>query len=117
MTLDAQAIMRAYPTIVGIDDSWINYGVDNDGNRVYFEQSKVDAARVEIDAEEAASLYRRQRTGTDGSETTSSTTDGIYPEIGDQLDLLYKDIVNGTLTSSGEFAKAIKATKDKYPKP
>ena len=40
-----------------------------------------------------------------------------YPEIGDQLDLLYKDIVNGTLTSSGEFAKAIKATKDKYPKP
>ena len=34
MTLDAQAIMRAYPTIVGIDDSWINYGVDNDGNRV-----------------------------------------------------------------------------------
>ena len=39
-----------------------------------------------------------------------------YPEIGEQLDKLYKDIVAGTVTSSGEFAKAIKAVKDKYPK-
>ena len=40
-----------------------------------------------------------------------------YPSVKEQLDLLYKDIVAGTVTTSGGFAKAIKAIKDKYPKP
>tara|TARA_R100000388_G_C7218142_1_gene147341 strand:- start:57 stop:452 length:396 start_codon:yes stop_codon:yes gene_type:complete len=40
-----------------------------------------------------------------------------YPQIGEQLDKLYKDIVAGTVTTSGAFATAIKAVKDKYPKP
>ncbi len=40
-----------------------------------------------------------------------------FPNIGDQLDLLYKDMLAGKVDSTGEFAKAIKATKDKYPKP
>tara|TARA_R100000008_G_C3552005_1_gene150976 strand:- start:10 stop:348 length:339 start_codon:yes stop_codon:yes gene_type:complete len=35
----------------------------------------------------------------------------------EQLDLLYKDIVAGKVDATGEFAKAIKAVKDKYPKP
>ena len=30
---------------------------------------------------------------------------------------LYKDIVAGKVDATCEFAKAIKATKDKYPKP
>ena len=40
-----------------------------------------------------------------------------YPELGEQFDALYKDILAGKVDSTGEFAKAIKATKDKYPKP
>ena len=40
-----------------------------------------------------------------------------YPSVKEQLDLLYKDIVAGTVTTSGGFAKALKAIKDKYPKP
>ena len=40
-----------------------------------------------------------------------------YPEIGDQLDNLYKDILAGKVDSTGEFAKAIKAIKDANPKP
>ena len=40
-----------------------------------------------------------------------------YPSVKEQLDLLYKDIVTGTVTTSGGFAKALKAIKDKYPKP
>ena len=40
-----------------------------------------------------------------------------YPTIADQLDNLYKDIIAGKVDATGEFAKAIKATKDKYPKP
>ena len=39
-----------------------------------------------------------------------------YPRIGDQLDALYRDIENGTLTKSGEFYLMIKAVKDTYPK-
>ena len=40
-----------------------------------------------------------------------------YPSIVDQLDLLYHDIARDEFgKSSGEWAKAIKAVKDKYPK-
>ena len=110
MSLDHEAIYKAYAgTVVSIDDG--KGAFDASGNSVTLDQSLVDAARATIDAEAAATLYQRQRTGVAG------TTDTIYPSIGDQLDNLYKDILAGTLTTSGAFASAIKAVKDKYPKP
>ena len=40
-----------------------------------------------------------------------------YPSLEEQLDLLYHDIARDEFgKSSGEWAKAIKAIKDKYPK-
>jgi hypothetical protein len=39
-----------------------------------------------------------------------------YGSIGDQLDLLYKDMLAGKLDATGEWAKSIKAVKDAYPK-
>tara|TARA_R100000742_G_C4250860_1_gene69198 strand:- start:106 stop:456 length:351 start_codon:yes stop_codon:yes gene_type:complete len=39
-----------------------------------------------------------------------------YGKIGDQLDLLYKDMVAGKLDTTGEWAKKIKAVKDANPK-
>ena len=39
-----------------------------------------------------------------------------YPDLAEQLDSLYKDIVAGTVTTSGAFATAIKAVKDAHPK-
>jgi len=110
MALDHEAIYKAYAgTVVTIDDSAGAF--DASGNSVSLDQSLVDAARTTLNTEAAAILYQKQRTGEAG------TTDTIYPSIGDQLDSLYKDIVAGTLTTSGAFATAIKATKDKYPKP
>ena len=109
MSLDHEAIRKAYPNAVTIDDG--KGAFDASGNSITLDQSLVDAARATLDAEAAATLYQRQRTGVAG------TTDTIYPLIGDQLDNLYKDIVAGTLTTSGAFATAIKAVKDKYPKP
>ena len=110
MAYDHEAIYKAYAgTVVTIDDSAGAF--DASGNSVSLDQTKIDAARATLDAEAAATLYQRQRTGQAG------TTDTIYPSIGDQLDNLYKDIVAGTVTTSGAFATAIKATKDKYPKP
>ena len=110
MALDHEAIYKAYAgTVVSIDDGAGAF--DASGNSVSLDQSKIDSARATLDAEAAAILYQKQRTGEAG------TTDTIYPSIGDQLDNLYKDILAGTLTSSGTFATAIKAVKDKYPKP
>ena len=40
-----------------------------------------------------------------------------YPDIGEQLDALYKDILAGKVDSTGEFAKAIKKVKDDNPIP
>tara|TARA_R100001163_G_scaffold49958_1_gene37583 strand:+ start:1217 stop:1549 length:333 start_codon:yes stop_codon:yes gene_type:complete len=108
-SLDHEAIRKAYPNAVTIDDG--TGAFDASGNAISLTQSDIDAARTTLDNEAAAILYQKQRTGEAG------TTDTIYPSIGDQLDSLYKDIVAGTVTTSGAFATAIKATKDKYPKP
>ena len=113
MALDHEAIYEAYKSeakpVVSIDDSAGAF--DADGNSVTLDDAKVAAARTALDTAAAAIAYKSKRTGADG------TTDTIYPTIGDQLDNLYKDIVAGTVTTSGAFATAIKATKDKYPKP
>ena len=113
MALDHEAIYEAYKSeakpVVTIDDSAGAF--DKDGAKVTLDDAKVAAARKSLDDAAAAIAYKSKRTGADG------TTDTIYPTIGDQLDNLYKDIVAGTVTTSGAFATAIKATKDKYPKP
>ena len=113
MALDHEAIYEAYKSeakpVVSIDDSAGAF--DADGASVTLDNAKVAAARTALDTAAAAIAYKSKRTGADG------TTDTIYPTIGDQLDNLYKDIVAGTVTTSGAFATAIKATKDKYPKP
>ena len=107
MALDHEAIYKAYSgTVVSIDDSVGAF--DKDGNSVTLEQSKIDTARTELNTAAAAIKYQTDRT-TDGSTT--------YASIGDQLDMLYKDIVAGTVTASGTWATHIKAVKDANPKP
>tara|TARA_R100000353_G_scaffold2210_1_gene3259 strand:+ start:138 stop:452 length:315 start_codon:yes stop_codon:yes gene_type:complete len=104
--MDHEAIYKAYAgTVVSIDDSAGAF--DASGNKVSLDQSKIDSARATIDAEAAATLYQRQRTGEAG------TTDTIYASIGDQLDMQYKDSINGTTTWKDHVA----AVKAKYPKP
>ena len=109
MALDHEAIRKAYPNAVTIDDGFGAF--DKDNKVISLEQSKIDAARTTLDNEAAQTLYQRQRTGEAG------TTDTIYPDLGEQFDLLFKDIAAGTLTTSGNLYTALKATKDKYPKP
>ena len=107
MGLDHEAIYKAYAgTVVSIDDGAGAF--DASGNSVSLDQSLIDAARTTLDAEAAAVKYKTDRT-TDGST--------IYASIGDQLDMLYKDIVAGTVTTSGTWATHIKAVKDANPKP
>ena len=107
MALDHEAIYKAYAgTVVTIDDSAGAF--DKDGNSVTLEQSKIDTARTELNTAAAAIKYKTDRT-TDG-ET-------IYASIGDQLDMLYKDIVAGKVDTTGTWATHIKAVKDANPKP
>tara|TARA_R100000231_G_scaffold85610_1_gene65016 strand:+ start:591 stop:908 length:318 start_codon:yes stop_codon:yes gene_type:complete len=105
MSLDHEAIRKAYPNAVMIDDS--TGAFDESGNSIALDSSLVTAARTTLDNEAAAILYQKQRTGEAG------TTDTIYASIGDQLDMQYKDAVNGTTTWKDHVA----AVKAKYPKP
>ena len=108
--MDIAAIRKAYPSITAIDDSWINYGLDVNGNKVSLEQSKIDAARTTLDAEYAANKYKTDRT------RNGSTT---YPAIGDQLDLLWHaiDADSDLKVKFSAFYNSIKAVKDANPKP
>ena len=107
MALDHEAIYKAYAgTVVSIDDTAGAF--DKDGKSVTLEQSKIDTARTELNTEAAKVKYKTDRT-TDGST--------IYASLGDQLDMLYKDIVAGKLDTTGTWATHIKAVKDANPKP
>ena len=106
MALDHEAIYKAYAgTVVSIDDGAGAF--DSSGNSVSLDQSKIDSARASLDAEAAAILYQKQRTGEAG------TTDTIYLPLAEQLDMQYWDAVNGTTTWKDHIA----AVKSKYPKP
>ena len=106
MSLDHKAIYKAYSgTVIGINaqGAW-----DSNGNLVSLDQSKIDAARVTLDAEAVANKYKTDRI-TDGST--------VYASFGDQLDMLYADMLAGKLDTTGTWATHIKAVKDANPKP
>jgi len=92
---DHKAIRRAYP------DAAVIYGdkgaFKEDGTKITLVQSKIDAARTEIDKELAATKYQRDRAEE-------------YPSVVDQLDLIYHSGIDA-------WKAKIKETKDKYPKP
>jgi hypothetical protein len=107
MALDHEAIYKAYAgTVVSIDDT--KGAFDKDGKSVTLEQSKIDTARTELNTAAAAIKYQTDRT-TNGSKT--------YDTIGNQLDMIYADLVAGKLDTTGTWATHIKAVKDANPKP
>ena len=92
MTLDHEAIYKAYPECVRTDDS--KGAFKEDGSKIELEQSKIDAARVEL----AKLDYQKKRQ---------------YPSIQDQLDMQYWDKKNGTTT----WVDAVAKVKSDNPKP
>ena len=98
MSLDHQAIRKAYPNVVAIDDGAGAFDADN--NSIALDQSKIDEARATLDAEYAALEYSRKRVEQ-------------YASIEDQLDMQYWDNVNGTTTWKDHIAKV----KSDNPKP
>ena len=104
--LDFEAIRKAYPETVVINDDLGAF--KEDGTQITLVQSDIDAARVTLDAEAAAVKYKTDRT------TNGST---VYNSLGDQLDMLYADMLAGKLDTTGTWATHIKAVKDANPKP
>mgnify|MGYP003140020040 CR=1 FL=1 len=99
MSLDHQAIRKAYPSVVFIDDTNSKI-LDASGNSVSVEQSNIDAARSTLNAEYAALEYSRKRAEQ-------------YASLQEQLDMQYWDSVNGTTTWKDHVAKV----KSDNPKP
>ena len=106
MSLDHEAILRAYPEVGIVNDA--TGAFKEDGTQVSLDQSKIDAARTALDAEAAANKYKTDRT------TNGSTR---YAPTGEQLGMLYDDIIAGKLDATGSFAAHNKAVKDANPKP
>ena len=108
MSLDHEAIYKAYPNIVSIDDSFVNYGLDASGNKVSIVQSNIDAARTELDKLK----YQIDRV------SVASTVH--YPNISTQLDQLYHDMTDGKLgagATTGSWYVGITSVKVAHPKP
>ena len=99
--LDHSAIRKAYPNVKKIDDSGIIE--DFDGKPVTVEQSKIDAARIELNKLN----YQIDR-------QSGETMYGTWQE---QLAMLYDDMLAGKLDSTGTFFAHNKSVKDANPKP
>ena len=95
MSLDHEAIRKAYPDAVTIDDG--TGAFKSDGSQITLVQSDIDAARVTLNNELAATKYQRDRAAE-------------YPSVVDQLDDIYHNGIDA-------WKATIKVTKDKYPKP
>ena len=106
MSLDHEAIRKAYPDVVNVDDNKGAFKAD--GTQITLVQSDIDAARTTLNTEAAKVKYKTDRT------TNGSTT---YDTIGNQLDMLYADMLAGKLDTTGTWATHIKSVKAANPKP
>tara|TARA_A100001037_G_scaffold281504_1_gene285244 strand:- start:1822 stop:2109 length:288 start_codon:yes stop_codon:yes gene_type:complete len=95
--MDHEAIRKAYPTVITIDDD-SNEILDVNGNQVTVEQSKIDEARVALNAEYEKIKYKEQRLFE-------------YPSWADQLDYIYHNGIDKWKTD------IVDPVKKKYPKP
>jgi len=101
--LDHEAIYKAYPgKVVRIDDTQGAY--DSNDNLVSLDQTKIDVARAELNRLN----YQKERTVW-GAKT--------YAPTGEQMAMIYDDIIAGKLDATGSFAAHNKAVKDANPKP
>ena len=95
-------------------DELENYKLQNDGSGDYIHTWNVSGLSNPTDSQLAT--YETAGNTETNNDVIRATRRLAYGTIGDQLDLLYKDMVAGKLDTTGEWAKAIKAVKDDNPK-
>ena len=83
----------------GVDKiTWLN-------NTPVISNEDILAKQAELQADYDAKQYQRDRTKLNGTN--------VYPDIDDQLDMLFHDKKDGTTT----WEDAVQAVKDAHPKP
>jgi hypothetical protein len=95
-----KAIYNTHPKVVQIDGDTDAF--DKDWNKVELDEAKVAEEVKRLEADYDAKQYQRDRK---------------YPDLGEQFDLLFKDIDSGIVNKDGKFYKVIKSVKDAHPKP
>ena len=91
MILLTQAILAIKSDAqVSIDAEDINQITWHDDNPTNITNEQILAKQTELQADYDAKQYQRDR---------------VYPSIGDQLDMQYKDLLNGTTTWKDAVAK------------
>jgi len=101
MSLDHEAIRKAYPEATLVDDSKGDF--DKDGESISLEQSKIDAARVTLNADYAKVKYKDDR-------------QLLYPSLGDFADAMYWNS-KGDSTKLEAYYAACEKVKTDNPKP
>ena len=99
--LDHDAIYKAYPEVISIDDGFGAY--DKDRKLVTLEQSKIDAARATIDSDYAKVKYKDDRKP-------------LYPPLEDFADAMYWNS-KGDSTKLEAYYAACEKVKTDNPKP
>ena len=94
--MNHQAIYNTHPTARNIRDDNV---FDIDGNPVAINESRYDIEVLRLQAESDVSQYQRDRAAT-------------YAPTGDQLDMQYHDLQDGTTT----WADHVAEIKERYPK-
>ena len=101
MSLDHEAIRKAYPNAVTINDG--TGAFKEDGTQVTLVQSEIDAARATLDAEAAATAYQ-------------SIRQPLYPSLGDFADAMYWNSKGDSSKLTAYYAACEKVKTDN-PKP
>ena len=87
--------------------------LQNDGSGDYIKTWNVSGITKPTDSE--LTTADTEGTKLQNNYTVRRKRRGEYGLIGDQLDLLYKDLVAGKVDATGEWAKAVKKVKDDNP--
>ena len=101
MSLDHEAIRKAYPDAANIDDS--TGAFKENGTQITLVQSDIDAARVTLNAEAAAIAYQ-------------SVRQPLYPSLGDFADAMYWNSKGDSSKLTAYYAACEKVKTDN-PKP
>ena len=86
---------------------------NSDGNGEFIAEWNLDIAEPTADQ---LATYETAGNTEEANNVIRRTRKSAYGDIGDQLDLLYKDMLADKGDKSGEWFKAIKAVKDANPK-
>ena len=92
------------------------FGWSDSKNKIYANLIVHDGGSKPTEADCTNGLKALQDAWDLENDSYKSKRRAEYPKLAEQFDLLYKDIVAGTVTTNGDFAKTIKAVKHKYTK-